>query len=120
VPGALGGHFWQIAPVELAGPLYMFGTGDYRRSGIRLARRPMANVETAGGEEIFDPTTRTWSVAASMSQSARDAIAPMVEGDDGVGELSVQSIADAGVLVLMYQRELHDAAGAITDNRVIV
>lgn len=118
--GALGGHFIQIAPVESAGMLYAFGTGDFRRSGIRLARKPIAQIDAAGGEELFDPTTRTWTAAASMSQSARDAIAPLVEGDDGVGELSVQWIEGAGVFLLMYQRELHGASGAITDNRVIV
>ena len=120
VGGELGGHFLQIAPVENAGTLYLFGTGQYRHSGVRLARKPIADIETAGGEELFDPTTHAWKLASSMTQSEREAIAPLVEGADGVGELSVQHYAEASLFLMMYQRELHDASGGITDNRVVV
>jgi hypothetical protein len=120
VGGDLGGHFIQIAPVESAGTLYLFGTGQYRHSGVRLARKPIADIESAGGEELFDPASGTWKAAASMTQSEREAIAPLVEGADGVGEISVQWFADASEYVMLYQRELHDASGAIFDNRVVL
>jgi hypothetical protein len=117
--GALGGHFIQVAPVERAGSIYLFGTGDYRRSGVYLARLEGGALETGDGQAIFDPATSTYKTAASLSQTEREAIAPLFDVD-GVGELSVAYLEAASVFVALYQRELHDGGGAIIDNRVIL
>lgn len=114
----LGGHFIQVAPVVRGDTMYYFGTGDYRRSGIYLAREPTAGVTTAGGVDLYDPALSAWSPAASIDPSARAALPPIVE-TEGVGELSVLWIEAAELFVLLYQRELHDPAGAILDNRIL-
>jgi hypothetical protein len=116
--GALGGHFIQIAPVVHDGTLYFFGSGNYRQSGIYLAKKPSAAIESAGGEEIFDPASNAWRPAGTLSQAEREAIAPLLESD-GVGELSVQWLPEPGLFLLIHQRELHDAGGAIVDNRIV-
>jgi hypothetical protein len=108
--GALGGRFLQVAPVVDGDMLYMFGTGDYRRSGVSLARRPAAAIEDASGDELYDRATGTWGPPLAQG--------PLVE-TDGVGELSVQRVAD-DVFVMLYQRELRDADGDLVDNRVLV
>jgi hypothetical protein len=120
VDGALGGHFIQIAPVMRDHTLYLFGTGQYRHSGVRLARTYDYAIDTTGEAELFDPATQTWVTSYAATRAEREGIAPLVEGEDGVGELSVQYVEDAAVYLMMYQRELHDASGAIVDNRVVV
>ncbi len=118
--GALGGHFIQIAPVERDGIVSMFGTGDYRKSGVYLARVELAALDTGVGTELWDPVRGSWRVAESLAQAEREAIEPVFEDHDGVGELSITRLAEPDVLVALYQRELHDAAGAIMDNRVVL
>ena len=120
VDGTLGGHFIQIAPVERDGVVSLFGTGDYRKSGVYLARVELATLDTGAGTELWDPGLATWHVAESLGQPEREAIEPVFEGHDGVGELSITRLDDPDVLVALYQRELHDAGGAIVDNRVVL
>jgi hypothetical protein len=49
--GPLGGHYINIA-AEVAGSyLYIFGTGEYRRSSIHVARKPLAMLDQPGGFE---------------------------------------------------------------------
>jgi hypothetical protein len=117
--GALGGHFIQVAPVDHGGFVYLFGTGDYRHSGVHLARVGAAALEPGGGEALFDPKTSAWIDAAALSQGGREAVAPVFE-TDGVGELSVQRIDAADLFVALYQRQLYDGGGNINDNRVIL
>lgn len=117
--GALGGHFLQIAPVAQGGFLHYFGTGEYRRSGIYLARKPIGALEQAGGEELFDPATATWQLASSMTPAQRSGIPPLLE-NDGVGELSVTYLPSVGLWLLLHQRELHDGSGLIADNRIVL
>lgn len=112
VDGALAGHFIQVAPVLQGETVYLFGTGDYRRSGVYLARVPVAGLTSGAGTEVFDAATNAWAAGPAVEA------APLFEGD-GVGELGVQWIAEAGVYALMYQRELHDG-DAIVDNRVVL
>lgn len=117
--GPLGGHFVQIAPVALGDELYLLGTGDYRRSPVSLARLPLASLASGEGTALWDAATGTWLDAATAPPRQRQAIAPVFESE-GVGELSVQWVPEAEVLVALYQRELHDAAGSIVDNRIVL
>ena len=116
--GPLGGHFIQIAPVDDGTHVHLFGTGNYRRSGVYLARLGSSALETGGGEELYNPTTKSWKAAAAMSALERQTLPPLFE-TDGVGELSVLRIGSAGLYVALYQRQLHDLAGNIIDNRVV-
>jgi hypothetical protein len=118
--GALGGHFVQIAPVVQGGVVSLFGTGDYRRSGVHLARVDLDALATGDGTELWDPSLSSWRVAADLPQAERDALTPVFEGVDGVGELSVMRLDEPDVIVAMYQRELHDAGGGIVDNRIVL
>jgi hypothetical protein len=117
--GALGGHFIQIAPVAHGDTVWLFGTGDYRRSGVSVARLDRDAIATGVGTELFDPVAQAWRVAADLDGPSRAAIAPSFE-TDGVGELSVMWLDDPGLLVALYQRELHGPDGAIVDNRVVL
>lgn len=117
--GPLGGHFVQIAPVLWGDHVVLFGTGDYRRSPVSLARVPTDALESGAGTEVWDAGAGTWLDAATSTPAMLEAAAPIFE-TEGVGELSVQWIGEAGVLVAMYQRELHDDAGNILDNRIVV
>lgn len=117
--GPLGGHFVQIAPVARGDVVYLFGTGDYRQSPVSLARLPLASLPTGAGTELWDAAAGTWLDAATATPRQRQALAPLLESE-GVGELSVQWVPEAGVLVALYQRELHDAAGSIVDNRIVL
>jgi hypothetical protein len=49
--GPLGGKFINIAAEVFEDHVYLFGTGQYRRSAIHLARKPLAALETEGGFE---------------------------------------------------------------------
>jgi hypothetical protein len=119
VDGPLGGHFIQVAPVFDGRTIHLFGTGDYRRSGVYLARLDLAALESGEGQALYDAATGTWFIAESASQAEREAVAPVFEVD-GVGEISVVRVDEADVLVALYQRELRDDAGSIVDNRVLV
>jgi hypothetical protein len=126
--GRLGGHFIQVAPVQDENWAYLFGTGDYRHSGIWLARKLASDLAEVGGEELFDPALGTWTEASALSQAEREALPPLLE-TDGVGELSVTPVVlvegDGEVVpfvyafLMVYQRELHDADGNIVDNRIV-
>lgn len=117
--GALGGHFIQVAPVGVGDAVWLFGTGDYRRSGVWVARSDRAALETGDGTELYDPSRGAWVGAAELDAAALGAIPPSFE-TDGVGELSVVWQDDPGLLVALYQRELHDGGGNIVDNRIVL
>lgn len=119
VDGELGGHFVQIAAVEHDGAVHLFGTGDYRRSGVHLARVASDALATGDGTELFDPVRDAWREAAAMTADERAAL-PALFDDDGVGEISVQYIEAASAWIALYQRELHDDGGNIVDNRVVL
>jgi hypothetical protein len=87
---------------------------------VTLARVDLDALATGDGTELWDPASSQWLVAADLSQAQREAVGPVFEGDDGVGELSVMRLADPDVLLAMYQRELHDEGGAIVDNRIVL
>jgi hypothetical protein len=120
VGGALGGHFIQIAPIERDGVLFLFGTGDYRKSGVYAARVDLSALATGDGTEVWDPLGGAWRVAADLSQTEREAVEPVFEGHDGVGEISMMRLEEPDVILALYQRELHDGGGAIVDNRIVL
>jgi hypothetical protein len=64
----LHGHFVNIAgvPSPAGDFLYMFGTGDYRKSFIYLARKPLSDLASPGGYEEYDATSGTWSAAGAQ------------------------------------------------------
>ncbi len=78
--GPLYGDFVNVA-TEVAGSyVYFFGTGAYRKSPVRLARKSLATLDTPGGVELFDATTHTWGTTRG---------APVIAAP-GYGETSVR------------------------------
>jgi hypothetical protein len=110
--GALGGHFMQILPFVVDDAVYMLGTGEYRRSGVYLARVPLRGLESGTGQEVWDPIASAWVEPTAATE-------PMFDSD-GVGELGGVFVPGPDVFAVMYQRELHGAGGAITDNRIVL
>lgn len=110
--GALGGRFIQILPFAVDDTVYLLGTGEYRRSGVYLGRIPAASLERGAGQEVWDPKAAQWVDPST-------ATAPMFE-NDGVGELGGVFLPGPDLFLVMYQRELHDAGGAIADNRIVL
>lgn len=109
--GALAGRFIQILPFVEGDTLYMFGTGDFRRTGIHLARMPIAALESGAGTEVWDPAAAAWVDPPA-------AIDPLVE-TDGVGEMGGVFIPGPDVYLLMYQHAV-TAGDALVSNRVVV
>lgn len=58
--GPMRGDFINIAPVVYGDYVYLYGTGQYRKSSVSLARKPLANLETEGGYERYDSKTKAW------------------------------------------------------------
>jgi len=81
--GAMRGDFINIAPVVHGDFVYVFGTGEYRKSAVHLARKPLATLAQAGGFERFDALTKKWLPSNSAGA------APVV-ASAGIGEISVQ------------------------------
>lgn len=81
--GPMRGDFINIAAVVHEGFLYAYGTGEYRKSPVHLARKPLSAVATAGGFERYDAAARTW-VAANTAGTT-----PIVTYPN-IGELSVR------------------------------
>jgi hypothetical protein len=107
----LGGHFLQVSPIERDGFLYLFGTGEYRRDGVHVARKPVGEIDRPGGFELYDPRVQTWVDPTSMNANARASIpAVLDESVRGIGELGVQYVESVGVFVMMFQ-QLSDTSG---------
>jgi hypothetical protein len=93
--GAMGGGFVNVA-AEVAPPyVYLFGTGDYRKSPITLARKRLDSLATPGGFERFDATSKTWSEQPRAN-------APIV-ADPVNGELSVRYFPEIGRWMMLNQ-----------------
>ncbi len=118
VDGALGGHFIQVAPFVRDDVVYMFGTGEFRRDGIHLARVPMTALESGDGQELWDPSSATWIDPSTLDPEARAAIAPVVE-HEGVGELGGVYLEDPGLWLLMYQHAT-TLGGQLVANKIVV
>lgn len=94
--GPLCGDFINIAPVIVGDWVYLYGSGDYRKSSVHLARKPLAAIEQPGGFERFDAETRTW-------RPANDAGAAPVVVSPSVGELSVRWFPEIGRFAMLNQ-----------------
>jgi hypothetical protein len=78
--GALYGDFINVATETSGNYVYLFGTGDFRKSPVRLARKALSSLDTAGSFELYDAASGTWG-------SSRGA--PIVT-TPGYGETSVR------------------------------
>lgn len=90
--GALGGDFINNAALVDGDYLYIYGTGAYRASPVHLARKKLADLETAGGFERFP-----------------DPIVP----DPYIGELSVRYYPSIGRYMMLNQQ------GTPTANQIV-
>jgi hypothetical protein len=77
---ALYGDFINVAAETSGSYLYLFGTGDFRKSPVRLARKALSSLVGAGGFELYDAASGTWGAARG---------APIVT-TPGYGETSVR------------------------------
>ncbi|NVB81401.1 MAG: DUF4185 domain-containing protein [Kofleriaceae bacterium] len=82
--GPLHGDFINVAAEAHGDYVYLFGTGPYRESPVRLARKRLDSLASPGGFELFDASTLTWSQTAR----GEPIIAPA-----GYGETSVRYFA---------------------------
>jgi hypothetical protein len=97
------GHFINAAPVvHRAQPsdpwmVYIWGSGDYRKSHVYLARVPLASVD--------DPQKSAWRYWTGQTWGAHEqAAGPLfVDQPPGVGELSAAWLAPLGRWLLTYQ-----------------
>jgi hypothetical protein len=107
--GALGGSFINVA-AEVAPPyVYLFGTGDYRKSPVSLARKRLDALATPGGFERYDAQSKTWSSAVVAGAS----VAAPIIADATNGELSVRYFPEIGRWMMLNQAE------SPTANRVV-
>lgn len=96
--GAMHGDFINVAPLVEGDTLYLFGTGDYRKSPIHLARKPLATIDTPGGFERWEPASKAW-IAANLPS------APIVDVA-GIGESSVRHYASIDRYVILSEESL--------------
>lgn len=89
--GPLHGHFVNVAAEVVGDYLYIFGTGEYRRSKIYAARKPLALLDQPGGFEDLGE----------------------IVGTAGYGELSVHYYPSIGQWMLLAE-EL-----TATSNRIV-
>lgn len=93
--GPMRGNFINIAALAQGNYVYLFGSGDYRNSDVYLARKRLSTLDTEGGFETFDASSRTWVAANAPA-------APIIESG-GVGEASVQYFSQVGRYVITTQ-----------------
>ncbi len=76
----LYGDFVNVAAETSGSYLYLFGTGDFRKSPVRLARKALSSLASAGGFELYDAASGTWGTSRG---------APVI-ATPGYGETSVR------------------------------
>lgn len=103
--GPLRGDFINVAAMVHGAYVYLYGTGDYRRSPVHLARKALATIEQPGGFERFDGKTRTWVGAAAKAD-------PVV-AVAGNGEMSVVHYPEIDRFMMLNQ------LGTPGQNRVV-
>jgi len=104
--GPLHGDFINVSTAVSGEFVYLFGTGQYRRSPIHLARKKLSTMAQPGGVERFDAKTAEW-VAADA-----EGVAPIVE-TAGYGETSVVFYPELNRWAMIAQEELP------TSNRIV-
>jgi len=77
---ALFGDFINIAAETSGNYLYLFGTGDFRKSPVRLARKALSSLAAGGGFDLYDAASGTWGTTQG---------APILT-EPGYGETSVR------------------------------
>ncbi|HTL34328.1 MAG TPA: DUF4185 domain-containing protein [Kofleriaceae bacterium] len=82
--GAMHGNFINVAAEVVGDYLYVFGTGDYRRSKIHAARKPLTELEQPGGFEDLGE----------------------IVGAAGYGEISVHYYPSIGRWMLLAEESL--------------
>lgn len=102
--GPLGGNFINVAATTDETYVYLYGTGVYRQSAVYLARKALAQIDSAGGFEVYDAGTSTWFAAPH-------AAAPIIDVP-GFGETSVQCNAT-------MQRCMFLAEDSFAGNRIV-
>jgi hypothetical protein len=80
---AMYGDFVNVATETSGSYVYLFGTGDFRKSPVRLARKALLSLMTPGGFELYDAASGTWGTARG---------APIV-ATPGYGETSVRFLS---------------------------
>jgi hypothetical protein len=60
---ALYGDFVNVAAEASGSYVYLFGTGDFRKSPVRLARKALSSLASVGGFELYDAASGTWGTA---------------------------------------------------------
>jgi hypothetical protein len=103
--GDLRGDFINIATLVAGDYVYVYGSGEYRASPIQLARKKLADLDTAGGFERFDAATKSW-------KGPKEATAPIVSVA-ATGELSVRFYPAIGRYMMMAQE------GTPTRNQIV-
>jgi hypothetical protein len=100
----LGGKFVQVAPVIGAdGYLYIFGTGEYRKSFVYLARLPSSQITSIGQYLAQTPGFQVWT-QTGWSASDLTSATPLPFPDDrnaDTGEFSVQYSEQVGLWLMM-------------------
>jgi hypothetical protein len=98
--GPLYGDFVNVAAEVSGAYVYLFGTGDYRKSSIHLARKLLTDLGTPGGFELYDAAAGTWGTTQG---------APIVDVP-GFGEASVRYFAaiDRWMLLAEEQTAQHN------------
>jgi hypothetical protein len=102
--GALAGDFVNIAAETFGAYVYLFGTGDYRKSPIHVARKRLDSLDAPGGIERYDAQTNTWTTQNTVAPIVADAVN---------GEVSVRYFPAIGRWMMLNQEE------SPTMNRVI-
>ncbi|HEY5924292.1 MAG TPA: DUF4185 domain-containing protein [Kofleriaceae bacterium] len=112
--GPLHGRFINIAAEVMGEYVYLFGTGEYRRSSIHLARKKLTSLDTPGGfEELgevvatpgygelsvrYFPSIKRWMLLAEeLSPSSNRIVAHFAERPEGPwsGPVVVHDMTDA-------------------------
>jgi hypothetical protein len=128
-PAPMGGNFIWVTPhLDADGYLYLFGTGQFRESPVRLARMPM----TSGGQDFpafvapylaDTPGLAYWDATAGAWDPAPANATPLVfDGttNDGIGEVSVRYFARVGLYLMAYAQTAKKSGSGSDGPQVIL
>lgn len=103
--GPMRGDFINIAALVHGDYVYLYGTGDYRRSKVHLARKKLTALATENGFERYDAATSSWKAQG-------DVVTPIVD-HSGNGEMSVRYYPEVGRFMMLNQEQTP------TQNRIL-
>ena len=93
--GPLYGDFVNVAAEVSGAYVYLFGTGDYRKSPVHLARKLLTDLASPGGFDLYDAASGTWGTKRG---------APVVDVP-GFGETSVRYFASIDRWMLLAEEQ---------------